>query len=84
MPAVFKRPAAMEPPIGRGALGHLISALVHLHGLGLIHADLKPDNILVFEGGGTVVLKLADVGLAVEVQPSVRAYTCTSSSFLDF
>jgi serine/threonine protein kinase len=42
---------------------------------------LKPDNILVFEGGGTFVLKLADVGLAVEVQQSVRAYTCTSSSF---
>jgi serine/threonine protein kinase len=50
---VLRRPDPMQPMIVRGALGNLISALTHVHGLGLIHADLKPDNILAFEGAST-------------------------------
>ena len=39
----------------------MASALMHIHGLGLVHMDVKPDNI--FRKGA--VFKLGDFGLAV-------------------
>ena len=36
----------MPPQQVRRALGQLASALEHLRGFGLVHADLKPANIL--------------------------------------
>ncbi|KAK8086398.1 protein kinase domain-containing protein [Apiospora phragmitis] len=48
----------------------IASALAHVHGRGvstraerfLLHADIKPDNILGFRDGDSVSLKLADFG----------------------
>ena len=42
---------------------HLLSALGHLHGRGLRHCDLKPENVLVTDEGA----KLLDLGLAAPV-----------------
>jgi eukaryotic-like serine/threonine-protein kinase len=47
--------------IARGVL----SALKHAHGLGIVHRDVKPANVMLVEGGGTsLVVKLLDFGLA--------------------
>jgi serine/threonine-protein kinase RIM15 len=40
----------------------LLLALAHVHGRGLVHRDVKPDNLLVDAASGR--LKLADFGLA--------------------
>jgi transcriptional regulator with GAF, ATPase, and Fis domain/Tfp pilus assembly protein PilF len=48
----------------RAVAVQLLQALDRVHAHGLIHCDLKPQNILVADGGGTVRAKLLDFGLA--------------------
>ncbi|KAG4066406.1 hypothetical protein HA402_007042 [Bradysia odoriphaga] len=48
---------------------HLASAMAYIHSLGIVHRDVKPENLLVEMGpnGTFTELKLADFGLACEV-----------------
>lgn len=41
----------------------LASALEHAHSMGLLHRDVKPDNVMLLADGG---VKLVDLGLVVE------------------
>jgi len=57
----------------RQVLLDLLDALAHAHARGVVHRDLKPNNILVFRnGGGKPRLKLADFGLAQVVEEQTR------------
>ena len=55
--------------------GQLLDALGHAHESGFVHRDIKPANLLVVEGAGGEVLKVADFGLA-------RAYESSGMSGL--
>tara|TARA_Y100000389_G_scaffold145663_1_gene144251 strand:+ start:360 stop:1280 length:921 start_codon:yes stop_codon:yes gene_type:complete len=55
--------SALTVPAARAIFDGLFQALEHVHGLGIMHRDIKPDNIMIDECGRS---KLGDFGLAVE------------------
>uniref|UniRef100_A0AB33V6L9 Non-structural kinase n=1 Tax=Latid herpesvirus 1 TaxID=3096545 RepID=A0AB33V6L9_9VIRU len=44
---------------------HTLEGLKHLHSLGVVHKDIKTENVLIFVSENHLVAKLADVGCAV-------------------
>jgi len=47
----------------RNMFSQMLQALSHIHSLGLVHRDIKPDNFLCC-GNAHVIVKLCDFGLA--------------------
>jgi serine/threonine-protein kinase len=52
------------PEVGVLVARALADALVHAHSAGVIHRDLKPDNVMVCEEPDRRAVKLADFGIA--------------------
>ncbi|MFO0755832.1 MAG: protein kinase [Byssovorax sp.] len=56
--------AAFDPARAALAIECLSSGLVAVHEVGVIHRDLKPDNVLCCGFGGDEIFKIADFGVA--------------------
>ena len=66
---LVERDGALPAPRAVHFLLQLCGALREAHGLGLIHRDIKPGNVIVCERGGVGdVAKLLDFGLAAPVR----------------
>ncbi|CAM9185989.1 unnamed protein product [Laminaria digitata] len=52
-----------------GCVGQVASGAEHMHGHGIGHGDIKPENVLMFKGkkNGEILPKLADFGTAREL-----------------
>uniref|UniRef100_A0A671MDR9 calcium/calmodulin-dependent protein kinase n=1 Tax=Sinocyclocheilus anshuiensis TaxID=1608454 RepID=A0A671MDR9_9TELE len=46
----------------------ILEAVLHCHQMGVVHRDLKPENLLLASKCKNAAVKLADFGLAIEVQ----------------
>ncbi|MFN9785918.1 MAG: protein kinase domain-containing protein, partial [Planctomycetia bacterium] len=66
----------VEPRLALSIVGQVCDALQHAHERGVVHRDVKPENILVARDG---TAKILDFGLAKMVGQEPRAHTLTLS-----
>ncbi|XP_051165214.1 calcium/calmodulin-dependent protein kinase type II alpha chain isoform X2 [Leptopilina boulardi] len=52
----------------------ILESVHHCHHNGVVHRDLKPENLLLASKAKGAAVKLADFGLAIEVQGDVQAW----------
>jgi serine/threonine protein kinase len=62
--------------VGRFYVAQLILALEYCHSLGVLHRDVKPENILLL---GTGYIKLTDFGVARQLEENNHCYSSSGT-----
>lgn len=76
--ALLKREIAMHPVVAADIMAQCADALNAAHELGILHRDIKPDNIMVSKRpDGTFVVKLVDFGIARTMERGSQQVTRT-------
>ncbi|KAK6943898.1 Protein kinase domain [Dillenia turbinata] len=66
-------PRPLSPALIQSFLYQLCKGVAHCHGHGVLHRDLKPQNLLVDKEKG--ILKIADLGLGRAFTVPLKSYT---------
>lgn len=77
--SLLKRNGSLDNDSTRFVIGEVISALASIHELGLVYADLKPENIVVTALGH---VKLTDFGGCRPVTPEAKQMVASSAKNL--
>jgi uncharacterized protein len=72
----LEREGTLKPDEAVSVVTELCGAVAACHVAGVLHRDLKPDNVVVTQGG---TLKLTDFGLVRDVDPSVSRTQLTQT-----
>ena len=59
----------LAPAVGRKIMGQVLTGVAHIHSRGMIHADIKPGNILVQPEAGPgseYTVMVSDLGMVME------------------
>uniref|UniRef100_A0A8D1K2C7 calcium/calmodulin-dependent protein kinase n=1 Tax=Sus scrofa TaxID=9823 RepID=A0A8D1K2C7_PIG len=68
-------PCTNAPAVCRShCIQQILEAVLHCHQMGVVHRDLKPENLLLASKCKGAAVKLADFGLAIEVQGDQQAW----------
>jgi tRNA A-37 threonylcarbamoyl transferase component Bud32 len=79
---IVQEAGPLDPGWTSAVLDQVASALAHLHSHGLVHLDVKPQNLLMSEDG---TVKLIDFGLAQPagaIQESISGSTFGTAAYL--
>lgn len=79
----LRREGALEPALALRVLCQLTDALEHAHSFGVIHRDLKPDNVFLVKDEAGEIVRVLDFGsvkLQIETGPKLTAFGTTLGS----
>ena len=73
--------APFEPEVALPIVAQLASALEEVHARGVVHRDVKPDNVLVSKGADSVRATLLDFGVMRLLSDPVREGYCGTPQY---
>ncbi len=73
--------SVLKPSVAVEIAAQTARALTDAHELGIVHRDIKPDNIFLTQTAGALFVKVVDFGIAKCTEGPMRGYTSTSSVF---
>ncbi|KAL8592792.1 hypothetical protein ACOMHN_045946 [Nucella lapillus] len=79
--SVLKNRKIFSEEESRNLIHQLCSALRHLHGMDIVHRDVKPDNVMV-SGANRTSVKLIDLGLSSRLSGGFSGGQCGSPLYM--